>query len=85
MNTNEIKLYNERVTKEFLKYRKVQRIYCSDCNVELKLTGMAYAVYPPIYEYVCPKCNHRMTFSVIYPVIEEIWENEDDMKREVMD
>lgn len=44
-----------------------------------------YATYPPIYEFVCPKCNHKMTSSVMYPVIEEVWENEDDMRREVMD
>lgn len=85
MNTNGVKLYNERVTKEFLKYRKVHRIYCSDCNVEMKQSGMVYATYPPLYEYVCPKCNHKMTSSVMYPVIEEVWENEDDMRREVMD
>lgn len=88
MNTNGVKLYNERVTKEFLKYRKVCRIYCSNCDVEMKLGEMnytTYATYPPIYEFVCPKCNHKMTSSVMYPVIEEVWENEDDMRIEVMD
>lgn len=85
MNTNGVKLYNERVTKEFLKYRKVHRIYCSDCDVEMKQSGMVYATYPPLYEYVCPKCNHKMTSTIVYPAIEEVWENEDDMRREVMD
>ena len=87
MSTNGVKLYNERVTKEYLKYRKVHRIYCSDCDVEMKLSegGIVYATYPPIYEYVCPKCNHKMTSTAVYPAIEEVWESEDDMKREVMD
>ena len=86
MSTNGVKLYNERVTKEYLKYRKVHRIYCSDCDVEMKRGEMDYAIYPPIiYEYVCPKCNHKMTSTAVYPAIEEVWESEEDMKREVMD
>ena len=85
MSTNGVKLYNERVTKEYLKYRKVHRIYCSDCDVEMKLSGTAYATYPPIYEYVCPKCNHRTTSTITYPAIEEVWEKEEEMKKVVMD
>lgn len=48
-------------------------------------SGIVYATYPPIYEYVCPKCNHKMTSTAVYPAIEEVWESEEDMKREVMD
>jgi len=85
VSTNGVKLYSERVTKEYLKYRKVHRIYCSDCDVEMKLSEMACAIFTPLYEYVCPKCNHKMTSSVVYPAIEEVWEKEEDMKKVVMD
>lgn len=51
----------------------------------MKLCKMTYATYQPIYEYVCPKCNHKMTSSVVYPAIEEVWEKEEDMKKVVMD
>lgn len=52
----------------------------------MKRGEMDYAIYPPIiYEYVCPKCNHKMTSTAVYPAIEEVWESEEDMKREVMD
>ena len=44
-----------------------------------------YATFPAIYEYVCPKCNHKMTSTNVYPAIDDIWESEVDMKREVMD
>ena len=85
MSTNGVKLYNERVTKEFLKYRKVRRIYCSDCDVEMNSTGIAYTTFPAVYEYVCPKCNHKTTTTTVYPSVHEVWEKEEDMKREVMD
>ena len=85
MSTNGVKLYNEHVTKEFFKYRKIRRIYCSDCDVEMEFSKSFFATFPAIYEYVCPKCNHKMTSTIVYPAIEEIWESEEDMKREVMD
>ena len=47
----------EKIT-EFINLRKIiHRIYCDDCNIEMKSNGICHPTYPPKYGYVCPKCH----------------------------
>lgn len=57
----------EKIT-EFGNLRKiVHRVYCDECNIELKATGMVYMTYPEQYEYRCPNCGNTKSFYESYP------------------
>ena len=56
---------------EFCNLRKlVHRVYCDDCNVELKGMGMTYMTAPPKYPYICPQCSRKYVFDAEYPYTE---------------
>lgn len=52
----------------------VHKLYCDDCDVEMKSTGMCYTVNPPLYEYYCPNCNKRINKQQTYPWTELVGE-----------
>jgi len=55
-------------TTEFINLRKIiHRIYCDNCDVEMKSNGMAHPTYPPTYGYSCPKCHKETWAFEMYP------------------
>jgi tRNA(Ile2) C34 agmatinyltransferase TiaS len=47
----------------------MQKAYCPECMVELKMTGRVTTVQPPNYEFKCPKCDDTTFLDKTYPAI----------------
>jgi len=43
---------------------------CSNCFTEMELQPIVLTTYPPMYQYVCPKCGHYETSHELYPYLE---------------
>ena len=57
--------------------KKVHRIYCDHCGVELELTKK-FMSCPPQYEYMCPSCLEGYVYSKCYPYEEIIGRRNDE-------
>lgn len=75
----------EKVVKQYLKYRKIVRLYCDECDIEMEQKPVVLATNPPMYQYTCPICCDAKATTTQYPFIKEVWVNEDEFKQPVMD
>lgn len=66
----------EIASNQFLKCRRVHRLYCEDCNAEMKKSELVRLTYPAQYQYVCPTCKKEKVISMLYPFVEEVWVGE---------
>lgn len=56
-------------TKEVKTY--INKLYCDNCidEVEMLSTNSILLTNPPQYTYFCPRCNHTITLTTVYPSI----------------
>lgn len=47
----------------------VVKLYCDDCEVEMKQQSIAYTSNPMKFEYKCPKCGNTTMSTESYPNI----------------
>ena len=52
----------------------VHKLYCDDCDIEMKPTGICYMSRPRLLEYYCPQCNMKINKIEEYPWTEIIGE-----------
>ena len=58
------------VEKEFPVQPIIKRLFCADCDVEMKgLVGKASPTSPPVYNYECPKCKLKESSTTNYPIM----------------
>ena len=65
-----------KITKRKIKYEIIERLHCNICATEMTYTTTAFTTFPILYEYVCPKCGHKMNSSVFYPSVETVYGKE---------
>lgn len=47
----------------------LERVWCDECDEELKSDNIEYSTFPPIYIYTCPKCHKKFEFREEYPKV----------------
>jgi transcription elongation factor Elf1 len=64
----------EPIIKTFKPTTVVKKLFCPNCNTEMKMDDNILLTNPPQYNYVCYSCNNSTVLTSAYP--EVIYEDE---------